>query len=549
MGFNSSWGTVDSDSESGEDGGTGEENDDDEDKDGVAAREASLRLQVNTQLNSRTMLGGPSAGSPLASPMPMTASPGGAPTSMSLAHSMLDDNPGPKVNNNIQIQIHPQLASGSATHIDSAAWKSNALPHLPHTVHPASPLPTTPGLSSLPEVEHASGAGVSRPSPLSGHPVLSVSVPNGRLPPTRNTPISPLPGTAASRAQSLPTSSAFYSYTQSAPATRRSSPVAGTSPFHVSASPIDYRPSPPPSTSASSPPVPSSHDPGKFAGAVSPIPQRPYAPVRSSSSGSFLNAVTPRVRSRRRNASGNRISLVAGRRVPLPFDPTTPIDPLPPLIVRTSTPTPPLLSPVVPDNDREGDLPVTSLSSYNININGEISPNRLTRQESSINSIAADNIQRSPSPSTIMPFIAPLLHPRGEPPSRIPSVSSVPGPSRGDFERPTGDNDGTITPTSSYNLASPLTSVPSTPTADHPSLSRSSSTLSRSSSKRSHSHKKSRSKEKDSTVIAGGRSVDDFVILGEAGRGAYGLVKRVREKMPDGSLGVRPTRLFHSHSG
>ncbi|KDN43506.1 hypothetical protein RSAG8_06095, partial [Rhizoctonia solani AG-8 WAC10335] len=35
----------------------------------------------------------------------------------------------------------------------------------------------------------------------------------------------------------------------------------------------------------------------------------------------------------------------------------------------------------------------------------------------------------------------------------------------------------------------------------------------------------------------GGRSIDNFMILGEAGRGAYGMVKRAREFKVDGSLG------------
>jgi protein-serine/threonine kinase len=36
----------------------------------------------------------------------------------------------------------------------------------------------------------------------------------------------------------------------------------------------------------------------------------------------------------------------------------------------------------------------------------------------------------------------------------------------------------------------------------------------------------------------GGRSIENFMILGEAGRGAYGMVKRAREFKVDGSLGV-----------
>jgi protein-serine/threonine kinase len=38
----------------------------------------------------------------------------------------------------------------------------------------------------------------------------------------------------------------------------------------------------------------------------------------------------------------------------------------------------------------------------------------------------------------------------------------------------------------------------------------------------------------------GGRSITEFEIEGEVGRGAYGLVKRGREIMADGSLGVSP---------
>ncbi|KIY52555.1 kinase-like protein, partial [Fistulina hepatica ATCC 64428] len=41
----------------------------------------------------------------------------------------------------------------------------------------------------------------------------------------------------------------------------------------------------------------------------------------------------------------------------------------------------------------------------------------------------------------------------------------------------------------------------------------------------------------DAQPHTGGRSIADFVIEKQIGRGAYGLVKRAREKMPDGSLG------------
>lgn len=67
--------------------------------------------------------------------------------------------------------------------------------------------------------------------------------------------------------------------------------------------------------------------------------------------------------------------------------------------------------------------------------------NRLSKRRRDQRKNAALPKELEGSPSTIMPFIAPLLHPRGEPSSRTPSASSVPGPSRGDFERPTGDND------------------------------------------------------------------------------------------------------------
>ena len=44
----------------------------------------------------------------------------------------------------------------------------------------------------------------------------------------------------------------------------------------------------------------------------------------------------------------------------------------------------------------------------------------------------------------------------------------------------------------------------------------------------------------------GGRSISDFAIDSEIGRGAYGLVKRGREIRPDGSLGVRSHNLHFS---
>lgn len=43
----------------------------------------------------------------------------------------------------------------------------------------------------------------------------------------------------------------------------------------------------------------------------------------------------------------------------------------------------------------------------------------------------------------------------------------------------------------------------------------------------------------DNQSFIGGRSISEFEIEGEIGRGAYGLVKRAREICSDGSLGVR----------
>ncbi|KIJ45277.1 hypothetical protein M422DRAFT_228027 [Sphaerobolus stellatus SS14] len=43
--------------------------------------------------------------------------------------------------------------------------------------------------------------------------------------------------------------------------------------------------------------------------------------------------------------------------------------------------------------------------------------------------------------------------------------------------------------------------------------------------------------DSDSATYLGSHSINDYVINGEAGRGAYGLVKRARERLADGSLG------------
>ena len=42
----------------------------------------------------------------------------------------------------------------------------------------------------------------------------------------------------------------------------------------------------------------------------------------------------------------------------------------------------------------------------------------------------------------------------------------------------------------------------------------------------------------------GDRSISEFVVEREIGRGAYGLVKRAREMLDDGTMGVRPGKLY-----
>jgi hypothetical protein len=46
------------------------------------------------------------------------------------------------------------------------------------------------------------------------------------------------------------------------------------------------------------------------------------------------------------------------------------------------------------------------------------------------------------------------------------------------------------------------------------------------------------SNEPEEDSLIGGRRITEFLIEGELGRGAYGLVKRAREKRIDGTLGV-----------
>jgi hypothetical protein len=48
--------------------------------------------------------------------------------------------------------------------------------------------------------------------------------------------------------------------------------------------------------------------------------------------------------------------------------------------------------------------------------------------------------------------------------------------------------------------------------------------------------------DESSESFLGGRSIDEFEIEEEIGRGAYGLVRRAREIMPDGSLSVSITQ-------
>lgn len=80
MGFNSSWGTTESDSESGEE----DEQESDEEEDGEtvdvnsagASREAMRRLELNTHLNSRTSFTG-FDGVQMMSPVPLSSPSGG----------------------------------------------------------------------------------------------------------------------------------------------------------------------------------------------------------------------------------------------------------------------------------------------------------------------------------------------------------------------------------------------------------------------------------------------------------------------------------------
>ncbi|KAF8321163.1 hypothetical protein DL93DRAFT_2072892 [Clavulina sp. PMI_390] len=380
----------------------------------------------------------------------------------------------------------------------------------------------------------------------------------------RPSPSSPLPAAAQPppittnlpRAQTLPTPTYPYSYSKSAPATRRNSPINLINTLHAFRASAAGSSSQSPATSRSSGVQGDSGSPDSYYHpssfsrsqahhnpnfAISPITpdagpsSRPPLPVRSTSSASFLTQSTPRVRSRRRNASGNRISLVAGRRVPLPFDPTIPIDPLPPLIVRNSS---------------------ESGTSQAIVDTSTAAPATQTQPEAPF--VTSADPTSSPSTSPRMPIIAPLLHPPEAPPSRIPSSTCVAAPNlNNQHSLAYGSTIASTSANTSANVtrtpsASSLVRSPSGPSAEAGGSTSAATdeinanvagsvplglSRSTSSSKSKLSRKKSRSKEKDAAATVGARTVDDFVIIGEAGRGAYGLVKRVKEKMPDGTLG------------
>lgn len=360
--------------------------------------------------------------------------------------------------------------------------RSSATVALPLHVYPTSPVHVTSQLQA--------------PSDEKVTPIDEVLLSQPTFPLVSRPPRSDSP--APQRSCTLPTPPSH-----SAPLTRRGSPVITTTDRpRISSSPPSAQSSLPPDSSA----------PPSLLRRAAVTPPRPSMPVRSVSSTSFGSATTPRVRSRRRNASSNRISLVAGRQVPLPFDPTAEIDPLPPLIPSTSTPQNSIVS-------REPESSLTELGA----------PERQSRFPD-----RSDQIRYNAG-CLSMPIIPPLLRPPQAPPSRIPSATSVSAPIR-----PLEPNDSNILSPPAMGpifASAPVSAVPSEGDAAREGA----TSLSRSSSKRStgHRHRKSRSKDKESTVISGGRSVNDFVITGEAGRGAYGLVKRVREKLPDGSLGVR----------
>jgi len=468
MGFNSTWGTAEPDSEH-----SGEEYDDEEDdetEDGNTsgvAREAQQRLELNTHLNSRTSFTG-FGGMEMVSPMPLSDTPGGMPPSVAL-HAMNVNGVGPNypdrqnlgprlsVSNLLGPRLIPTRGVISRT-VESPTRLSGAITSPLHEY----PVPHAQVISQLREPSGEKAALIDEPS--STHPIF---------PPA---PRSPKQKPESRRSFTLPSPSSH----------RGSSAIRTTDHPHT------------PSSPTSSPLRPAF------------TPPRPSVPVRSASSASFGSLTTPRVRSRRRNASSNRISLVAGRQVPLPFDPTADFDPLPPLVPRIFTPENPIVS---------GQL--------------ESLPTEVGASErQSLFSTGADQIRHNAQRSS-MPVIPPLFRHPQAPPSRIPSATSVPAPFR--LVEPNDSN--ILSPSGIVTFAaSPVSATPS----ESDVVREEATSLSRSPSRRSpgHRHKKSRSKEKESTVISGGRSVNDFVITGEAGRGAYGLVKRVREKLPDGSLGV-----------
>lgn len=472
MGFNSTWGTTEPGSESARE--DEEEYSDDESGDAdsaEAAHEAIRRLELNTHLNSRTSFTG-FDGMQAASPMLLSGTPAGT----------VPIHPGMNANGNGP-NIPDRQNSGPKLSISNLSGPrlipTRTTGALPSPDYPASPVHVVPHPQAQPGEKAA----------FIDEQLSTQSI----FPPVSSSPKTKSP--SPQRSRTLPCIPSH-----SAPSTRIGSPVITTTDRpHISSLPPFAQSSLPLESSPSSSPLQR----------TAITPSRPSIPVRSVSSSGFGSVTTPRVRSRRRNASSNRISLVAGRQVPLPFDPTADIDPLPPLVPSASTPKKSIVS-GKPE----------SLSS-------EVD----TAETQSRFPIGFDQIRHNAARSS-MPIIPPLLRPPQAPPSRIPSVTSVAPPSR-----PVDSNDSSLLSPSVNFTSSPV----STPQSQDDPVREGATSLSRSSSKRStsHRHRKSRSKDKESTVISGGRSVNDFVITGEAGRGAYGLVKRVKENLSDGSLGVR----------
>lgn len=123
---------------------------------------------------------------------------------------------------------------------------------------------------------------------------------------------------------------------------------------------------------------------------------------------------------------------------------------------------------------------------------------------------------------------------------RSPSTRSSPGPPRPPLSRsPTTPRPRRRSSQQRVSLIAGRVSIapvesPSPQSILPPSLHRTESTTSFLSSAAS-----TRPPSPDKETFLGGRSISEFVIEAEIGRGAYGLVKRAREIQADGSLGVR----------